>query len=375
PFPGIPIFFLIMGLVFKLTFVFSSPISEFIDRIFSEFLPSFVLTNFSFLPKSIVSLINDGILAGVGSVIVFLPVLGVLYLLMSVLEDTGYMARAAALWDNFMRIFGLSGASVIPIILGFGCNVPAIYATKAMRSSSQRLITMLIIPWISCGARLPVYLLLTSLFFKEYQTLVILTLYAVGISLALLLAFILSHFLDKTKDDFFIELPRYKFPSWNVVFNQTFLEVKDFVYKAGTIIFAISVFIWALASLPTTESYAGENTLIGHVGKMLLPLFQPIGIEDWKLIVALIFGAVAKEVIVGTLGTLYSGEALKYVLSPEAALAYLFFVLLYIPCAATIAAIKQESGSWRWVIFSVVLELIVAYLVAFTVYRVAKVIF
>ena len=378
PLTGIPIFFVVMWLVFKLTFELSAPFSDWIDQFFSSYLPELVTKYFNFLPQTVISLINDGILAGVGAVMVFIPVLGILYFLMSVLEDTGYMARAAALWDNFMKYFGLSGASVIPMILGFGCNVPAIYATRAMRSSVQKLITMAIIPWMSCSARLTVYTIFVAAFFKNYQSVVILSLYLFGVLMALLFAFIMSRFVKEVEEEFFIELPPYKLPAWNVVFNQTWIEVREFIFKAGTVIFAVSVFIWALASLPPGTEYAGKGSAVGKLGELLVPIFEPIGIHDWKPIVALIFGALAKEVVVGTLGTLYgTGEsglikALHSTFTPESALAYLVFTLLYIPCVATIAAIKQESGNWRFPIGVVAVELIVAWLSAFTVYNFAK---
>ncbi|RUM87577.1 MAG: ferrous iron transport protein B [Thermovibrio sp.] len=380
PLTGIPLFFFIMWLVFKITFDLSSPISDWIDEIFSNFFPNLINEFFNFLPKMVISLINNGILAGLGAVMVFIPVLGILYFLMSILEDTGYMARAAALWDNFMRIFGLNGSSVIPMILGFGCNVPAIYATRAMRSPIQRLITMAVIPWMSCSARLTVYTVFVSAFFKENKSIVILSLYMLGIFLALGLAAVMSKFLRGNDEEFFIELPPYKLPAWNVVLNQTWIELREFVLKAGTIIFVISVLIWVLASLPPGVDYAGENSLIGKVGNLLLPLFSPLGIHDWKPIVALIFGALAKEIVVGTLGTLYgTGESgliktLQSTFTPESAVAYLVFTLLYIPCAATIAAIRQESGSWRFTLLVIGIELSVAWAMAFTVYHLADLI-
>ncbi len=380
PLTGIPLFFFIMWLVFKITFDLSSPISDWIDEIFSNFLPNLINEFFNFLPKMVISLINDGILAGLGAVMVFIPVLGILYFLMSILEDTGYMARAAALWDNFMRVFGLNGSSVIPMILGFGCNVPAIYATRAMRSPIQRLITMAVIPWMSCSARLTVYTVFVSAFFRENKSIVILSLYMLGIFLALGLAAVMSKFLRGNDEEFFIELPPYKLPAWNVVLNQTWIELREFVLKAGTIIFAISVLIWVLASLPPGVDYAGENSLIGKVGNLLLPLFSPLGIHDWKPIVALIFGALAKEIVVGTLGTLYgTGESgliktLQSTFTPESAVAYLVFTLLYIPCAATIAAIRQESGSWRFTLLVIGIELSVAWAMAFMVYHLADLI-
>ena len=372
---GIPFFFFVMWLVFKLTFDLSSPVSDWIDSLFGEFLPHLIERNLQFLPGFLISLMNDGVLAGIGAVAVFIPVLAFLYFLMSVLEDTGYMARAAALWDNFMRLFGLNGSSVIPMILGFGCNVPAVYATRAMRSSAQRLITMAAIPWMSCSARLTVYTVLVAAFFKDHKSLVILGLYALGILLGLVLSYVVSRFLGSGEEEFFIELPPYKLPAWNVVFNQTWIEVREFLYKAGTVIFAVSVFIWLLASLPWGTEYAGERSLIGKAGELLLPVFKPLGIHDWKPVVALIFGALAKEVVVGTLGTLYGvGEsglvkALQGIFTPQAALAYLVFTLLYVPCAATMAAIKQESGSWKFTGLVIIVDLSVAWTLAFLVYH------
>ncbi|SMP07238.1 ferrous iron transport protein B [Desulfurobacterium pacificum] len=378
PLTGIPIFFLIMWLVFKLTFSISAPFTDLIDYFFGQFLPDLVETKFNFLPHFLISLLDDGVFAGVGAVLMFLPILSVLFFLMSILEDTGYMARAAALWDNFMKLFGLSGASVIPMILGFGCNVPAVYATRAMRSPTQKLITMMVIPWISCSARLPVYAVFTAAFFKNYQSLVIFGLYLTGVLFALAFAFIVSKKLKTTEEEFFIELPSYKLPAWNVVLNQTYIEVREFVQKAGTVIFALSVFIWLIASLPPGTDYASPESLVGHLGKALQPIFEPIGIHDWKPIVALIFGALAKEVVVGTLGTLYGVEhsisqALSNTFTPASALSYMVFVLLYIPCVATIAAIKQESGSWKYPAILIVTELTVAWIAAFSVYHVAKV--
>lgn len=377
PLTGIPIFFLIMFGVFKLTFSISQPFSDYIDELFSSTLPNLVERELGFLPHFFLSLLEDGIFAGVGAVLVFLPLLTILFLLMAILEDTGYMARAAALWDNFMKLFGLSGASVIPMILGFGCNVPAIYATRAMRSPIQKLITMMAIPWVSCSARLPVYVLFTAAFFKKEEPLVIFGLYLTGIAFALLFAFILSRKMKRTEEEFFIELPPYQLPAWNVVINQTLIEVKEFVYKAGTVIFALSVFIWLIANLPPGVEYASSESLVGKVGKFLLPLFEPLGIHDWKPIVALIFGALAKEVVIGTLGTLYGTEdnlshILSHVFTPASALSYMVFVLLYIPCVATIAAVKQESGSWKYPIILIVTELTVAWIAAFSIYHVGK---
>jgi len=378
PLTGIPIFFAIMWAVFKMTFSLSAPFSDWIDTLFSDRLPSLVNSLFGFLPKLILSLINDGVLAGVGAVLVFFPVLSILYLLISTLEDTGYMARAAALWDNFMKVFGLSGASVIPMILGFGCNVPAVYATRAMRSPKQKLITMFVIPWMSCSARLPVYAVFVSAFFKGNKTLVVLSLYLLGIVMALAFSKLLSKLIFEGEEhEFFIELPPYKFPSWNVIFNQTWIEVRGFLYKAGTIIFTVSLIVWALASFPYGVEYAGKGSFIGQVGSHLTFIFSPLGFSDWRPVVALMFGALAKEVVVGTLGTLYGGEgslisALQSTFSPPSALAFLVFTLLYVPCVATVAAIKQESGSWKWVLSVIAVELAVAWLIALSVFHLAS---
>ncbi len=381
PLTGIPIFLFVMWVVFKVTFDLSAPVVDWIDQIFSDWLPGVLTDYLGFLPGFLLSLLNDGVIAGVGAVLVFIPVLGILYFLMSILEDSGYMARAAALWDNFMKLFGLSGASVIPMILGFGCNVPAVYATRAMRSPYQKLITMAVIPWVSCSARLPVYTVFVAAFFQGNKTLVIMGLYLLGIAMALLLALLLSRFVYRQVDDeFFIEFPSYKLPSWRVVFNETWIEVRDFLQKAGTVIFAVSVLIWVLASLPPGVDYAGEKSLVGEIGKFLSPLFHPLGINDWKPIVALIFGALAKEVVVGTMGTLYgAGEsglvkALQSTFTPESALAFLVFTLLYTPCVATMAAIKQESGSWRFTLGVLAIDLTVAWVLAFVTYHFARLI-
>ena len=378
PFTGIPLFFAVMWLVFKLTFGVGTPAGDVVDFVFSQFLPELAEKHLSFLPGWLISLVNDGVLAGVGAVMVFLPLLGILYFVMSVLEDTGYMARTAALWDNFMRMFGLSGASVIPMILGFGCNVPAVYATRAMRSSKHKLITTMIIPWMSCSARLPVYVLFVSAFFPKKGELVVFSLYMTGVFLALFLGAVLSRFLGAGEEDFFIELPPYKLPAWNIVLNQTWIEVREFIYKAGTVIFAISILIWLMASLPPGVEYAGEGSFISSAGKVLVPLFSPLGIDSWKPVVALMFGALAKEVVVGTLGALYGAQesvvhAVKGAFSPESALAYIVFTLLYIPCVATIAAIKQETGTWRYPALAVVIQLTTAWLVGFVVYQMAGV--
>ncbi len=378
PLTGIPIFFFIMGMVFKITFTLSSPFIKVIETVFRDYLPS-LLYSFE-IPGILKSIIDKGVFAGVGSVLSFLPILFILYIILSILEDSGYMARAAALWDNFMRLFGLSGASVIPLILGFGCNVPAVYSTRAMRSPAQKLITMLAIPWISCSARLAVYTVFIAAFFENYRTVIVLILYMTGIFIALLFSKILSSFFVKDDDEFFIELPAYKIPSLKVVVNQTVIEVRDFIEKAGTIIFFASVLIWVLASFPFGVAYAGEHSVAGMIGNFLLPVFKPLGITDWKPVVALIFGGVAKEVVVGTMGTLYGDAesltvALRGAFSPASAIAYLFFVLLYVPCVATVSAIYQESGSKLWVILIVVVELVIAWMVSFFVYHFATFIF
>jgi len=379
PLTGIPIFFFAMWLLFKITFSLSEPIGGAIDALFSQTLPEFVSKIFSAaIPPFLLSLFVDAILPGVGAVLTFLPVLFFLYLFMAILEDSGYMARAAALWDNFMKRFGLSGASVIPMILGFGCNVPAIYATRAMRSPLQKLTTMLVIPWISCSARLTVFAVFTAAFFRENRSLVLLFLYSLGVLAALLFALIYTRaFGRREEEEFFIELPPYRVPSLKIVLNQTLTEVKEFLRGAATVIVMASALIWLLASLPPQESYAGEGSLLGKMGKLLVPLFSPIGIEDWKPIVALISGAVAKEVVLGTLGALMGGgggveEGLKNLFTPASALSFMVFTLLYIPCVATMAAIRQESGSWRYPLLLSLVQLSVAWVSAFIVYRLAR---
>ena len=371
PLTGIPAFALIMFFVFKLTFLVGDWLGGLVDDFFSRVLPDIV--KHLHLPGFVESLVNDGILAGIGAVLTFLPLLATLYFLMAFLEDTGYMARASALWDNFVRIFGLNGASVIPLILGFGCNVPAVFSTRTIKSEKKRLITMMIIPWISCSARLPVYVLFTSAFFKEHQTAIVISLYFLGIFFALLFSLVLSKVFPGD-EEFFIELPRYRLPSLRLVLNQTYIEVREFFVKAGTVILAVSVVIWILASLPPGVPYASESSVLGSIGKKLVAIFSPMGIEDWKPVVALITGAIAKEVVVGTLGTLYGNEEslaqeLKSTFTPESAIAFMIFTLLYIPCIATIASIKQETGGWKYPLILIGVELVVAWLVAVGIYN------
>ncbi len=376
PISGAFIFFLSMSAVFTLTFKLGQPLGDFANREVLKL--TLLLSEYFKLPAVLKSLLCDGLAAGVGAVLSLLPVLTILYILLALLEDSGYMARAAALWDSIVRKFGISGSSVIPLILGFGCNVPAVYATRTIKSHKEKIATLLMIPWMSCGARLAVYTVFVSAFFSSHQAEILLLVYFIGIAMAIAAAFLFSRLSGLPDEgDFFIELPPFKIPSLNVIFYRVYVEISEFLKEAGSIIILASSFVWALAFLPVGVSYASKASFAGKIGKALKPIFKPLGINDWRLIVALLFGAVAKEVIVSTLGTLFGSHAalhasLKNVLTAPSAISYLIFVLLYIPCVATVAAIKRESGSVRFVLALILFELLSAWAVAFLAFNLAK---
>ena len=335
-------------------------------------------------------LIVDGIIGGVGSVLVFLPNILILYLFISLLEDSGYMARAAFIMDKLMHRIGLHGKSFIPMIMGFGCNVPAIMATRTIENRKSRLITMLIIPMMSCAGRLPVYILVAGAFFPRNGSLVLLGLYALGIIMAIISAKIMSRFIKDDNLPFVMELPPYRVPTSKSVFRHTWEKGKQYLHKMAGIILVASIIIWFLGYFPHHDRYSNpaeqqENSYIGMIGKAIEPVLDPLGF-DWKMGVGIISGVAAKELVVSTMGVLYSGEydsyedaggdtmlqnALARTTTPAAALAFMVFVLLYFPCIATFVAIKNESGGWKWAIISAVYTIALAWVAAFIVYRIA----
>lgn len=386
---GIPFFLITIWLIFQATFKLSAPITDWIELFFA-FVSSqltTIFTNFG-LTTWFISLFTEGIIGGVGGVLVFIPSISILFFLISMLEDTGYMARVAYIMDKFMHKLGLHGKAFIPLILGFGCNVPGIMATRTLETKQERLLTILISPFISCNARLPVYVLFVGIFFTKNQGLVITSLYILGILVAIVMGLIFKTIFSKTlSPELVIELPPYRWPTLMGLLLHIWQKVGAFIKKAGTIILSFSVIIWLLASLPMGVAYGSESSFAGILGQVIAPLFTPLGFNNWQTGVALTFGVIAKEVVVSTFGTLHgvadmtstdaSGSlsaALEQYFTPLSAYAFLVFVLLYSPCVAAIAVIRKETKSAKWALFVVSYTIIVAYLVALLIYQIGTLI-
>ena len=397
-FLGFPIFFILLYIMFQTTFSLGQYPMDWIEA-GVEALGDWVG---SALPDGpLRSMIVDGIIGGVGAVIVFLPQILILYLFISLMEDSGYMARAAFIMDKLMHKMGLHGKSFIPLIMGFGCNVPAIMATRTIESKRSRLITMMILPFMSCSARLPIYIMIAGTFFSlQYRSWVMISLYVVGILMAVIVSKLFSAFVIKGEDTpFVMELPPYRWPTAKAIARHTWEKGKEYLKKMGGIILVASVIVWALGYFPHDESLSHqeqqEQSYIGRMGKAVEPIFAPQGF-NWKLDVSLIAGVGAKEIVASTMGVLHSGddsfsdddtfndEGDKYTIlrqkmeaegiTPLSAYAYLLFILLYFPCIATIAAVKNETGSWRWALLVAVYTTVVAWVVSMAFYQVGRLI-
>lgn len=392
---GFPVFFLFMWVMFEATFKLGAYPQGWIESLV-QVIGNWVRANMADGPLK--DLIADGIIGGVGGVIVFLPNIVILYLFIAFMEDSGYMSRAAFIMDKVMHKMGLHGKSFIPLIMGFGCNIPAIMSTRTIESRSSRIITMLIVPFMSCSARLPVYLLLVGAFFSEYASIVLLGLYLVGIFIAVFTARMFRKTIF-TKEDtpFVMELPPYRIPTIKSVFTHMWDRSNQYLKKMGGPILIASMIIWFLGYFPLDRGDAGhpeskiehqENSYIGKIGKSIEPIMKPLGF-DWKISVSLLSGMAAKEIVISTMSVLYTGssenqESLQDRLSSESyadgapvftplvVIGFLLFVLLYFPCISTIAAIKEESGSWKWALFSIFYSTGLAWLIAFLVYQVGS---
>ncbi|MEK6265536.1 MAG: ferrous iron transport protein B [Clostridium sp.] len=373
-----PLFFGSLFLIFMFTFNWvGQPLADLLDTLLNDsfvpFLSNVLASNSSWFS----SLIIDGIVGGVGSVVVFLPVILALFLGISFLEDSGYMARAAFIMDKLMRKMGLSGKAFIPLIVGFGCSVPAIMSARTLESEKDRKLTALLVPLMSCNARLPVYALFASVFFPGRETLIVFSLYLMGIGLAFGIGILFKNTLFK-KDEapFIIELPEYKFPDPKTLLLHTWAKGKGFLKKAGTIIFSISVLVWFLSNFNITGMVDINSSFLAAIGKFINPIFIPLGFASWQNSVALLTGLMAKEVVVGTMGVIY-GSNLTHILpdyfTPLAAYSFLSFVLLYTPCVSVIATMKKEYGS-KMAIFSLVYQLILAWVVSFIIFNVGSLI-
>ncbi len=386
---GYPIFFAILFLMFQLTYVIGDYPMTWIDNgvgLLADWVSDTLADG---IWKD---LLVDGVIGGVGGVIVFLPNIVILYLCISFLEDSGYMARAAYIMDRLMRTFGLHGKSFIPMIMGFGCNVPAVMATRMIENRKSRLVTMLVIPFMSCSARLPIYLVLAGALFSAHAGLVLFVLYVTGILVAVVSAKVLNHFLPCHDDrPFMMELPNYRLPLAKSVIRHTRERGKQYLHKMGKIILWASIIIWVLSYFPNHDAYDSpqeqqKNSYIGRLGQLVEPVFEPMG-ANWKMDVGLIAGLGAKEIVVSTLGVLYSGEdidvddeeqtsnlssQLAQDITPLAALSYMLFTLLYFPCIATVVAIGREAGHRKWAFFAIFYTTAVAWLISTAVYQIGS---
>lgn len=378
-----PIFFLLLFLIFKLTFSWvGQPLADLLDGFladsFTPYVNDILLANSSPWFKS---LIVDGIIGGVGAILVFLPVILSLFLGISILEDSGYMARAAFIMDKGMRTMGLSGKAFIPLIIGFGCSVPAVMSARTLESEKDRRLTALIVPLMSCNARLPVYALFASVFFNGKETIVVFSLYLLGIILAFIVGLTFkSTIFKKEEEPFIIELPEYKLPKLSILLKHTLEKGKGFVKKAGTLIFSISVIIWLLSNFNTSGYLGIENindSFLAYIGRIIAPLFTPLGFGTWQNAVSLLTGLLAKEVVVSSMGVIYGNNLeaqLAVVFNTISAYSFLVFVLLYTPCASVIATMKKEFGT-KMAIFSVSYQLILAWFISFLAYTIGNLLF
>ena len=394
---GFPLFFIFLYIMFEVTFTLGQyPMDwieagvEAISNIMSSLLPVGPLRD----------MIVDGAIAGVGAVIVFLPQILILYTFISFMEDSGYMARAAFIMDKVMHKMGLHGKSFIPLIMGFGCNVPAVMATRTIENRRSRLITILVLPFMSCSARLPIYIMIIGTFFAvKYQSLIMITLYVTGIILAVIMSRIFSKWLIKGDDTpFVMELPPYRFPTLKAITRHTWEKGKQYLKKMGGIILVASLIVWALGYFPHDNNLdrqtQQEHSYIGQIGKVVEPIFRPQGF-DWKLDVSLMAGIGAKEIVASTMGVLYAddesvaddneADSEKYNklyvkmtndgITPLIAFSYLLFVLIYFPCIATIAAIKSETGSWKWAMFAALYTTLLAWIISAVFYQTGSLFF
>jgi ferrous iron transport protein B len=395
---GFPIFFLILYIMFQTTFSLGQYPMDWIEEGVA-WLGDKISDGMNDGPLK--AMLVDGVIGGVGSVIVFLPQILILYFFISLMEDSGYMARAAFIMDKLMHKMGLHGKSFIPLIMGFGCNVPAVMATRTIESRRSRIITMMILPFMSCSARLPIYIMIAGTFFSlQYRSWVLLSLYAIGIAVSVVVSKIFSSLVIKGEDTpFVMELPPYRWPTPKAIWRHTWEKGKEYLKKMGGIILVASIIVWALGYFPHNDELPREQqqeqSYIGRMGKTIEPVFAPQGF-NWKLDVSLICGVGAKEIVASSIGVLYSGDDSfgdeeefsddneKYTrlrqtmiqegITPLAAYAYLIFILLYFPCIATIAAIKNETGSWRWAGFAAIYTTAVAWVASMAVFQIGSLI-
>jgi ferrous iron transport protein B len=381
---ALPVFILVMLTVFYLTFEaagwLSGLISDFLDGVVSPGLLSLMQSIHA--PDALTQLLSQGVVSGVGSVLAFLPQIAALFFLTSLLEDSGYMSRAAFIADKALSRIGLGGSAVMPLIMGFGCSVPAVMACRALPSEKERRLAIMLLPFCSCSARLPVYALLAGAFFAKNQGLVILSLYLLGILVAIVAGVILNKTLFRGFDSAFVmEIPPYRLPSMKNLLLHAWERVKGFLTKAGTVLLGASVIIWGLQYFSPTFQQAVDpsHSLLSAIGRVLAPVFAPIGLGDWRAAVSFLTGIFAKEAIVSTLGVLAGGAdgitaTLQTIFTPLQAYVFMVFSLLYIPCASTIVTIRREMNSLKYTVATVALGLGVAYAVCALIFNVGRLI-
>lgn len=380
---GLPIFGLIMFLIFQITFLIGSDllggyVAGAIEA-FGEFV--FNLLEGLNAPELLISFLVEGIIGGVGAVFEFIPLIVVLYFFLGILEDTGYMARGAYIMDGIMRALGLHGKTFISMIVGFGCNVPGVMAARTLENKKDRMIAILINPFMSCGARLPIYLVFIAAFFPDNGGIVLFALYLLGIITALLLGKVFSKTLFKGESSYFImELPPYRLPSFRVVVRDMWDKVWDFIHRAGTIIFVVISLLWVLSILPLGVEAYSQESILGRIGTFLAPIFAPAGFGTWQATVSLFAGIAAKEAVVAILGMVYAGvsegsqltAALQGVFTPLTAISFMVMTLFYTPCAAVLATVKSETGSSKWAIFMAVYPFVLGWISAVIIYQVGS---
>ena len=369
PWLGFPIMMVVLYFVFWCTFTLGAYPQDWIENgvgLMGEWMRGLME------PSWWSSLLIDGVLAGVGAVLAFLPNIIILFFFISLMEDSGYMAREAFIMDTIMHRVGLHGRSFIPMLMGFGCNVPAIMAAKDIQNPKDRVLTMLMVPFMSCSARLPVYMLFVDTFFEHYKALVMISLYAIGICLSVVFAIIMKRtkWFKQDNDDTVNELPAFKLPKARNTAAHIWERVADYLQKICTVILWASIIIWALEYFPTQDLNDLEHSYLAQIGQFVSPLLEPLGF-DWKMSVCLLTGLPAKEAIVSTLAILYGGDISAAGFTPLTAFSFMLFVLLYFPCVATIATLRREAGKqWAW--FTVFHSLFLAWFISFIVYQIGS---
>lgn len=382
-FLAIPIFFVVIFLMFAITF---GPVGESlkgcVEWLFDDVVTPFVsgLLTSANAPEWTHRLLVDAVIGGVGGIITFLPQIMLLFLCLSVLEDSGYMARAAFIMDRIMRHFGLSGKSFIPMLMGFGCTTPAVMAARSLENEKDRKLTIMLTPFMSCGAKLTIYALFAGTFFPENQGIVVFSMYILGMVVAMLSGILLSKTLFRgISSDFVLELPQYHIPSVKAIAMRTWDRGKGFLIKAGTVIFSMSVVIWFLQNFSFTFQLvdSSADSMLGQIGKVIAPIFEPLGFGTWEAAVSLLTGLVAKESVVSTMNVLYAtgtglSAALNQVFTPLTAYAFMAFTLLYMPCISAFATIRREMNSVRWAVGAALYQTGVAYLVSLLIFQIGS---